>query len=73
MQGGAADLSDSNRALWQSRPLSRQAALCVLIFLLPVFPQQQVERCHGDAVIDYKLEGGRKKTQCQEMSHIYKK
>lgn len=59
-----ADLLHSYGALWQRRPLSRPpAAVLVSSFLLltAVFPQQQVERRHGNAVVDYKLKGVSKK------------
>lgn len=63
MQGGATDLFDSDRTLRQRRPLRRHAAPRVVtsLLLLPMFPQQQVERRHGDAVIDHQLEGGRRR------------
>lgn len=54
-------LFDSDRALWERCPLSRDAALRVSTILLSVFSQQQVERRHGNAVVDHKLEGGRNK------------
>lgn len=56
-QSWTTDLLNSYRALWQRCSISRQAAGYILILLLPVFPQQQVERCLGDAIIDHKLEG----------------
>lgn len=58
------DLFNGYRALRQRRPLSGHTAarhLSAFLPLLTMFPQQKVERRHGNAVIDHKLEGGRTK------------
>lgn len=71
--GADTDLLHAHGALRQQRPLSRPPAalpVSVLLLLMAVFPQQQVERRHGDAVIDYKLEGvGENKKARQVWKH----
>lgn len=61
LEGQPTNLFHGGRGLRQRRSLRPQAAVGVLM-LLSVFPQQQIERRHGYAVVNHKLERGKQET-----------